>query len=75
VYGILLVRPNLCQFHRINIFLLLGQEIYYTSHQFFLSERSVYLVVFNLVNEPSKKLLDHWYICLPVFLVVVHKDA
>lgn len=34
----------------LNVWDFAGQEIYYTTHQFFLSERSIYLVVWNLLE-------------------------
>jgi GTPase SAR1 family protein len=36
-----------------------GQEIYYATHQFFLSERSLFLVVFNLVS-PVESRIEYW---------------
>jgi hypothetical protein len=37
-----------------------GQEIYYSTHQFFLSERSLYVVVFNLL-APEQSHVEYWY--------------
>ena len=37
-----------------------GQEIYYSTHRFFLSERSMYLAVFNLV-APNQSNIEYWY--------------
>jgi hypothetical protein len=38
-----------------------GQEIYYSTHKFFLSERSLFLVVFNLL-APEQAFVEYWYI-------------
>jgi leucine-rich repeat kinase 2 len=58
-----------------------GQEVYYSTHQFFLSERSLYLIVFNLVDESSIKKVDYWLASIqirapdaPIFLVGTHMD-
>jgi hypothetical protein len=40
-----------------------GQEIYYSTHQFFLSERSLYVVVFNLL-APEQSHVEYWYVIL-----------
>jgi len=37
-----------------------GQEIYYTTHEFFLSERSLYLVIFNLSKGLNAAYMEHW---------------
>jgi internalin A len=37
-----------------------GQEIYYATHQFFLSERSLYFLVFNLLS-PVQSHVEFWY--------------
>lgn len=37
-----------------------GQEIYYTTHSFFLSERSIYVIVFNLELGANNCKVDHW---------------
>jgi hypothetical protein len=37
-----------------------GQEIYYATHQFFLSERSLFLVVFNLLSLVQSRV-EYWY--------------
>jgi len=36
-----------------------GQEIYYSTHTFFLSPRSIYLIVFNMVDEQSSRI-EYW---------------
>jgi GTPase SAR1 family protein len=38
---------------------LAGQDIYYSTHQFFLVARSLYLVVFDLTN-PNPERIDYW---------------
>ena len=37
-----------------------GQQLYYTSHQLFLSERAIYLVVFNITKDLSETRFIHW---------------
>lgn len=37
-----------------------GQEVFYPTHQFFLTGRSVYLVVFSLVQPESFKRVEYW---------------
>jgi len=37
-----------------------GQEIYYTTHQFFLSHRSVYVVVWNLSLDEEYSRVEYW---------------
>eukprot|EP01119_Soliformovum_irregulare_P016348 TRINITY_DN4710_c0_g2_i1.p1 TRINITY_DN4710_c0_g2~~TRINITY_DN4710_c0_g2_i1.p1 ORF type:complete len:1641 (+),score=515.86 TRINITY_DN4710_c0_g2_i1:1885-6807(+) len=58
-----------------------GQEIYYVSHQFFMSKRSVYLLAWNLTKEPESSKLEFWLHCIsmrakdvPVFVVGTHLD-
>lgn len=41
------------------LFFNAGQEIYYSTHQFFLSERSLFLVIFNLVNLVESRV-EYW---------------
>jgi hypothetical protein len=46
---------------------ILGQEIYYSTHQFFLSERSLYLFVFD-VSQPNMEQssrIEFWYFFTP----------
>ncbi len=45
---------------------MIGQEIYYTTHEFFLSERSLYLVTFNTAKGPEESYMEHWYVDYPV---------
>jgi hypothetical protein len=37
-----------------------GQEIYYATHQFFLSERSLFLIVFNVLDLVQSRV-EYWY--------------
>jgi len=57
-----------------------GQEIYYATHQLFLSERSVFLIVFNLAS-PMHNYIKFWLESVhkrapgsPVVLVGTHAD-
>ena len=57
-----------------------GQEIYYTTHQFFLSPRSVYLICFNLLDRDTSKI-EYWINSVhsrargsPMFLIGTHVD-
>ena len=57
-----------------------GQEIYYTSHQFFLSAGAVYLVCFNLLNRDFSRV-EYWLNSVhtrargsPIILVGTHAD-
>ncbi|KAL6057314.1 Myotubularin-like phosphatase domain [Balamuthia mandrillaris] len=61
-----------------------GQELYYSTHAFFLSKRSLFLVVFNMAEpiEVSKKKIDYWLASIhsktkasPVLVVGTHRDA
>ena len=61
-----------------------GQEVFYPSHQFFLTSQSIYLVVFNLA-QPHFERLEYWMNQLrssastnspsPVLLVGTHADS
>eukprot|EP01122_Echinamoeba_exundans_P003417 TRINITY_DN13520_c0_g1_i1.p1 TRINITY_DN13520_c0_g1~~TRINITY_DN13520_c0_g1_i1.p1 ORF type:complete len:2607 (+),score=540.72 TRINITY_DN13520_c0_g1_i1:119-7939(+) len=37
-----------------------GQTVYYTTHQFFLSERSLFLVLYNLERPIEDSRVDYW---------------
>lgn len=60
-----------------------GQEIYYTTHSFFLSERSIFVVVWNLCDETNfTKQLNYWMNSIrvhapkaPIVLVGTHLDG
>eukprot|EP00007_Cunea_sp_BSH-02190019_P005553 CAMPEP_0174232408 /NCGR_PEP_ID=MMETSP0417-20130205/2700_1 /TAXON_ID=242541 /ORGANISM="Mayorella sp, Strain BSH-02190019" /LENGTH=2427 /DNA_ID=CAMNT_0015310457 /DNA_START=88 /DNA_END=7371 /DNA_ORIENTATION=+ len=59
-----------------------GQEIYYTTHQFFLSARSLYVVVFNLMEGDVASRVPFWLQSIrsrageqvPIVLVGTHVD-
>lgn len=58
-----------------------GQEVYYNTHQFFLSQRSLYLVVFSLAAQLQETNVLMWLNSLqvrapgvPVLLVGTHAD-
>ncbi|EFA77446.1 leucine-rich repeat-containing protein [Heterostelium album PN500] len=58
-----------------------GQEIYYTTHQFFLSERSVYLVAWNIILEEEASRVEFWLQSIttrtkdaPIIIVGTHLD-
>ncbi len=57
-----------------------GQEIYYATHQFFLSARSLYFLVFNLLS-PVQSHVEFWLQSIrnaapdsPVFIIGSHAD-
>lgn len=66
----------------ISIFDFGGQEIFYPTHTFYITDRSVYLVVFSLVDEKSHIRIEYWLrlikstslIPCSVILVGTHKD-
>jgi len=58
-----------------------GQEIYRATHQFFLTKRSLYLVVWNALLEGEQGHLDYWLNTIrmlapnaPVLLVATYSD-
>lgn len=58
-----------------------GQETYYAAHQFFLSDRSIYLLVWNLAKPDSEQRLTYWTQTIstrcprsPIILVGTHLD-
>jgi serine/threonine protein kinase/GTPase SAR1 family protein len=57
-----------------------GQEIFYSTHQFFLTSRSLYVIVFSLLNENLSRV-EHWLHqvkmraqAVRVLLVGTHRD-
>jgi GTPase SAR1 family protein len=58
-----------------------GQEVFYPTHQFFLSDRTVYLVMFNMTSVKEQRL-EYWLRQInalardrpPIFLVGTHRD-
>eukprot|EP01088_Endostelium_zonatum_P017644 TRINITY_DN530_c1_g1_i2.p1 TRINITY_DN530_c1_g1~~TRINITY_DN530_c1_g1_i2.p1 ORF type:complete len:1951 (-),score=435.72 TRINITY_DN530_c1_g1_i2:123-5267(-) len=59
-----------------------GQEVYYATHSFFLSVRSIYLVIFNLCETPETNRIEYWLQSIyaktsgesPVILIGTHAD-
>lgn len=58
-----------------------GQQIYHTTHQFFMTRRSLYLLVWNARGDVDQGRLDHWLRKIqvlapgsPVLLVATHSD-
>ncbi|MBC8264797.1 MAG: leucine-rich repeat domain-containing protein [Anaerolineales bacterium] len=58
-----------------------GQQIYHTTHQFFMTKRSLYLLVWNARGDTDQARLDHWLEKIkalapraPVLLVATHVD-
>ncbi|MSP13971.1 MAG: hypothetical protein EXR62_13575, partial [Chloroflexi bacterium] len=58
-----------------------GQQIYHTTHQFFMTRRSLYLLVWNARGDTEQGRLDHWLRKIqvlapgsPVLLVATHSD-
>jgi internalin A len=58
-----------------------GQQIYHTTHQFFMTKRSLYLLVWNARLDTDQARLDHWLEKIkalapdaPVLLVATHID-
>jgi GTPase SAR1 family protein len=57
-------------------------EIYYATHQFFMSSRCIYVVVWNLTKDPDSSKIDFWLQSIKaraksahVFIVGTHLDA
>ena len=58
-----------------------GQEVYETTHQFFLSNRCIYVVVFDLRFPEDKSKVEFWLQSVyarapdaPVLVVGTHRD-
>ena len=58
-----------------------GQQIYHTTHQFFMTRRSLYLLAWNARGDVDQGRLDHWLRKIqvlapgsPVLLVATHCD-
>jgi GTPase SAR1 family protein len=58
-----------------------GQQIYHTTHQFFLTKRSLYLLVWSARANIDQARLDHWLAKIqvlapgsPIILVATHLD-
>ena len=59
-----------------------GQEIYYTTHQFFMSEDALYVVVWDPRQPLEHARIDYWLASItakapeaPIILVATHRDA
>ena len=58
-----------------------GQQIYHPTHQFFITNRTIYLIIFNLLDERSSRV-EYWLKTLrvrtdgksPVVIVGTHAD-
>ena len=66
---------------RLNTWDFGGQQIYHATHQFFLTNRSLYLVVWNARGGPQAGKLDYWLDTIkartkdsPIFLVATWVD-
>ncbi len=58
-----------------------GQQIYHTTHQFFMTQRSLYLLVWNARGDIEQGRLDHWLRNIqvlapnaPIILVATHVE-
>ncbi|PRP75101.1 leucine-rich repeat-containing protein [Planoprotostelium fungivorum] len=65
----------------LNIWELSGSDIHYANHQFFIAKRAVFIVVWNLMEDPDKSKIEYWLHCIrskvknaPVFIVGTHMD-
>ena len=63
--------------YRLNVWDFGGQEIYHATHQFFLSRRTLYLLVWDAVQEDEYGRLEYWLQTIrslagdsPIFLVM-----
>ncbi|KYQ94307.1 RasGEF domain-containing protein [Tieghemostelium lacteum] len=61
---------------------ILNQEVYFATNQIFVSERSVYVIVWDLTKGISDSNLEYWLHCIsstapnsPIVLVGTHIDA
>lgn len=48
------------KFYKLNVWDFGGQEIYHSTHQFFLTERSLYLLVWDVLAEEEYGRIDYW---------------
>lgn len=58
-----------------------GQELYYTTHQFFLSKRSIFIAVWNMTRPIEESRVEYWLFSISskipnsiVFVVGTHYD-
>lgn len=59
-----------------------GQQVYYSTHAFFLAKRAIYLIVFNLIDpKQGQAAIEYWLQCInarapraPIIIVGTHMD-
>lgn len=58
-----------------------GQDVYYSTHQFFLSPQAVYILVFNMMDTEESNRIEYWLHSIrsrarkaPIVLVGTHLD-
>lgn len=58
-----------------------GQEVYYSTHQFFISDRTIYIFVFNLLEDDETSRIEYWLNSIsvraqdaPILVVGTHLD-
>ncbi len=63
--------------YRLNIWDFGGQEIYHSTHQFFLTEQTLYLLVWDALSEDEHGRVDYWLRTIqslagdsPIFIVI-----
>lgn len=67
------------QDYKLNVWDFGGQEIYHSTHQFFLTERSLYLLVWDALAEEEYGRIDYWLKTIQSFaaqspiIIVVNK--
>ncbi|MBD5162907.1 MAG: GTP-binding protein [Oscillibacter sp.] len=67
------------QGYKLNVWDFGGQEIYHSTHQFFLTERSLYLLVWDALAEEEYGRIDYWLKTIQSFaaespiIIVVNK--
>lgn len=67
------------QRYKLNVWDFGGQEIYHSTHQFFLTERSLYLLVWDALAEDEYGRIDYWLKTIQSFaadspvIIVVNK--
>lgn len=70
---------NRNQEYKLNVWDFGGQEIYHSTHQFFLTERSLYLLVWDALAEEEYGRIDYWLKTIQSFaaqspiIIVVNK--
>lgn len=59
-----------------------GQELYYSTHQFFISSRALYLIVFRVTDPPEQWKIDYWLQSVqsrvkgaPIIIVGTHAEG